>query len=87
MYILIFIFFTYFPNIKYLLVNYQLMMSFYMFGILQVKHHKAMWCNSRKYRIKKLDETKKTYDSGIIVVFEVTNVSSRSERHPELSEN
>ena len=46
-----------------------------------------MWCNGRKYRIKKLDETKKTCDFGISVVFEVTNVSSRSDRHPELSEN
>ena len=58
-----------------------------MFGILQVKHHKAMWFNGRKFRIKKLDETKKTADSGITAVFEVTNVSSRSDRHPELSEN
>jgi len=63
------------------------MMLFYMFGILQVKHHKAMWCNGRKYHIKKLDETKKTSDSGITAVFEVTNVSSRSDRHPEFSEN
>ena len=30
---------------------------------------------------------KKTSDCGIYVVFEVTNVSSRSDRHPELSEN
>ena len=44
-------------------------------------------CNGRKYRIKKLDETKKTCDSGISAVFEVTNVSSRSDRRPELSEN
>jgi len=46
-----------------------------------------MWCNGRHYRIKKLDETKKTCDSGISAVFEVTNVSSRSDRRPELSEN
>ena len=63
------------------------MMLFYMFGILQVKHHKAMWFNNRKYRIKKLDETKKTFDSGITAVFEVTNISSRSYKHPEFSEN
>jgi hypothetical protein len=29
-----------------------------------------------------LDETRKTFDSGITVVFQVTNVSSRSDRHP-----
>ena len=34
-----------------------------------------MWCNGRHYRIKKLDETKKTCDFGISAVFEVTNVS------------
>lgn len=46
-----------------------------------------MWCNGRKYRIKKLDETNKTFDSGITAVFEVTNVSSKSDRHPKFSEN
>ena len=34
-----------------------------------------------------MDETKKTSDSGISVAFEVTNVSFRSDRHPELSQN
>jgi hypothetical protein len=34
-----------------------------------------------------LGETKQTFDSGIVAVFEVTNVSSRSDRHPKLSEN
>ena len=42
-----------------------------------------MWFNGRKFRIKKLDETKKTCDSRISAVFEVTNVSSRSNRRPE----
>ena len=46
-----------------------------------------MVCNGCKYRMKKLDETNKTLDCGISVVFEVTNVSSRSDRHPELSKN
>ena len=45
-----------------------------------------MVCSGR-YRIKKLVETKKTSDCRISAVFEVTNVSSRSDRHPELSEN
>ena len=36
---------------------------------------------------KKLDETKKTSDSGVSAVFEVTNVSYRTNRHPEVSEN
>ena len=43
--------------------------------------------NGCRYRIKKLDETNKTSDCGISAVFEVTNVSSRSDRHPKLSEN
>jgi hypothetical protein len=34
-----------------------------------------------------LDEKRKTSDCGIIAVFEVTNVSSRSDRCPEVSEN
>ena len=58
-----------------------------MSGILQLKHHKAMWCNGRKFRIKKLDEKRKTSDCGITAVFEVTNVSSRSDRHPKFSKN
>ena len=43
--------------------------------------------NGGRYHIKKLDETKKTLDSGISAFFEVTNVSSRTNRHPEVSEN
>ena len=58
-----------------------------MYGLLHVKRHKAMLCNGRKFCIKNLDETKKIFDCGITVVFEVTNVSSRSDRHLELSEN
>jgi hypothetical protein len=46
-----------------------------------------MWCNGHKFHIKQLDETRKTSDSGITVVFQVTNVSSRSDRHPRESEN
>ena len=58
-----------------------------MYCLLQVKHHKAMVWNRGRYRMKKLDETKKTLDSGVLAVFEVTNVSSRTDRHPEVSEN
>jgi hypothetical protein len=43
---------------------------------------KTMWCNGRKFHIKQLDETRKIFDSGIVAVFQVTNVSSRSDRHP-----
>ena len=46
-----------------------------------------MVCNGGRYRIKKLDETKKTSNSGVLAVFEVTNVSSRTERHPQVLEN
>ena len=62
--------------------------NFDMFHILlQVKHHKAMFCNGHKFHIKKLDDTKKTCDSGISVVFQVTNISSRNDLHPLESEN
>ena len=46
-----------------------------------------MVCNGCRYHIKKLDETKKTSHYGISAFFEVTNVSSRSDRDPELLEN
>ena len=58
-----------------------------MSDILQLKHHKAMWCNGRKFRIKQLDETRKKSDSGITIVFQVTNVSSMSDRHLREFEN
>ena len=37
--------------------------------LLQVKQHKAMFCNGQKFCIKVLDDTKKTCDSGITIVF------------------
>ena len=40
-----------------------------------------------RYHIKKLDETKKTSYCGIFTIFDVNNISSRSDRHLELSEN
>jgi hypothetical protein len=46
-----------------------------------------MWYNGRKFRVKRVDDTKKTVGSGITVVFQVTNVSSRSDKHPRLTEN
>ena len=51
------------------------------------RHSRKQPCNGGRYRIKKLDETKKTSDSEVSAVFEVTNVSSRTDRHPEVSEN
>jgi hypothetical protein len=46
-----------------------------------------MWCNGPKFCIKKLDDKNKTSYCGIIVVSQVTNVSSRSDRHPTISKN
>jgi hypothetical protein len=46
-----------------------------------------MWCNGHKFHIKQLDEAKKTSDSGITSIFQVTNVSSRSDKHPRESKN
>ena len=56
--------------------------------MLQLKHHKAMWCNGHKFHIRRLDDKMKTSDCGITVpVFKVTNVSSRSDRHLEETDN
>ena len=69
---------------------FRLFLLIYLFsdsGMMQLIHHKAMWCNGHKFRIKNLDDKKKTFNYGIIAVFQVTNVSSRSDKHPEVSEN
>ena len=55
--------------------------------MMQLIHHNAMWCNGHKFCIKKLDDKRKKFDCGITVVFQVTNVASRSDRNPEVSEN
>ena len=38
---------------------------FYLLSMLQLKHHKAMWSNGRKFHIKMLDDKMKTLDCGI----------------------
>ena len=43
--------------------------------------------NGCKFHIKKLNEKINTSDCGIIIVFQVTNVSSRSDTHPKVSQN
>ena len=55
--------------------------------MMQLIRHKAMWSNGCKFCIKKLDDKKKTFDCGINVVFQVTNVSSRSDKHPKVLKN
>jgi hypothetical protein len=55
--------------------------------MLQLKHHKAMWCNGCNFRIKMLNDKMKTLDCGITAVFKVTNISSRSDKNPEENEN
>ena len=55
--------------------------------MMQIIHHNSMWCNGHKFRIKKLDDKKKTFNCVITTVFQVTNVSSRSEKHPQVFEN
>jgi len=46
-----------------------------------------MWYKGRKFRIKKLDEKRKTSNCGITTTFYVTNVSSRSDTHLQVYEN
>jgi hypothetical protein len=55
--------------------------------MLQLKHRKAMWCNGCKFCIKMLEDKMKTSDCGIDAVFKVTNISSRSDRNLEETEN
>jgi hypothetical protein len=54
--------------------------------MLQLKHHKAMWCNGRKFHIKMLDDKMKTLDCGINTMFKVSNISFRSDINPEETE-
>ena len=56
-------------------------------GMMQLIHHKAMSCDGHKFHIKKVDDKKKTFNCGIIAVFQDTNVSSRTNKHPEVSKN
>ena len=56
-------------------------------GMMQQMHHNAMWCNGHKFHIKNLDDKKKTFDCGIATFFQVTNVSSRIDKNPSVSEN
>ena len=58
-----------------------------MSRILQLKHHKAMWYNGWTFHVKSMYDTNKIADSGITAVFQVTNVSSRSDKHPRLIKN
>ena len=55
--------------------------------MMQLIHHNAMWCNGRKFCIKKLDDKRKTFDCRITTFFQVTTISSRSDRNPEVYEN
>ena len=71
----------------YYCITIESLCNIFMYCLLQVKHHNVMVCSGCRYQIKKLDETKKTSDFGIYAVFEVTNVSYRSDRHPKLSKN
>ena len=42
-----------------LIINSQCI--FYLLSMLQLKHHKAMWCNGRKFCIKMLDDKMKSW--------------------------
>jgi hypothetical protein len=46
-----------------------------------------MYYNGYKSCIKKMDNTKRTCNFGITVIFEVTNILSRNDMHPQQSEN
>lgn len=46
-----------------------------------------MLCNGYKFCIKYFDDTKRTCDSRISAVFQVTNISSRNDLYPQESQN
>ena len=46
-----------------------------------------MYYHGHKFHIKKLDDMKKNFDFGIIGVFEVSNIASRNDIHPQQSQN
>ena len=46
-----------------------------------------MYYNGHKFCRKKVDDTKRTCDSRITTFFEVTNISSRNDMHPQQVEN
>ena len=71
----------------YLFFSFLLIYLFIESGMIQLIHHNSMWYNGRKFCIKRLDDKKKTFDCGITAVFQVTDVSSRSEKHPEVFKN
>ena len=71
----------------YLFCLFILIYLFTKLGMMQLIHHKAMWSNAHKFCIKNLDDKKKTFDYGITAVFQVTNVSYRSDKHPEVFQN
>ena len=71
----------------YLFCLFLLIYLFSELSMMNLTCHKALWSNDHKFRIKKLDDKKKTFDCGITTVFQVTNVSSRSDKHLEVSEN
>ena len=71
----------------YLFCLFLLIYLFTESCMMQLIHHNAMWYNGRRFYIKKLDDKKKTFDFGITAVFQVTNVSSRSDKHLEVFEN
>ena len=71
----------------YLFCLFLLIYLFTESCMMQFIHDKAMWSNGCKLCIKKLDDKEKTFDSRINTVFQVTNVSSRSDKHPKLYEN
>ena len=67
-----------------------LFLCIYLFtesSIIQLIHDKVMWSNGHKFHIKRLYDKKKTFNCGITIVFQVTNVSSRSDKNPEVFEN
>lgn len=46
-----------------------------------------MWCDKCKFHIERLDEKMKMFDSGIIIVIQVINVSSIGGIHLEVFKN
>lgn len=52
---------------------------------MKLKHYEAMWCSGHKFHIKMLYWKMKNSNIRIFEVLQVNNVSSRSDKHPEVS--
>ena len=67
--LIIFVVVSHYINVFLFIYLFPLIYLFTESGMMQLIHHNTMWYNGHKFRIKKLDDKKKTFDCGINAVF------------------